>query len=280
LHRPAAAFVNPAPAAACAPPPADARRGAAPIADNGRMANRDRTALDGTRRAALERLAGDLLSVFGDRLQAVVAYGLATAAPGDPVHTLALVTSCTVDDLAACARAADEWDRANLAAPLVLERQEFDRSLDAFPFEYRGILDDHVVIAGPPPFAATRIADADLRRACERQATSHLIHLREGFIETGGDPAQITGLLQSSAAPFRTLLTRIAQLTGAPPASVASDEDLAAFAEASVGIPAAVVLDVFASGRAGGIADPTATLAPYLAAVTRIWAYLDTWQPA
>ncbi len=36
------------------------------------------------------------------------------------------------------------------------------------------------------PFDGLAVDPADLRRACEVQARSHLLHLREGFIETEG----------------------------------------------------------------------------------------------
>ena len=42
------------------------------------------------------------------------------------------------------------------------------------------------VVAGANPFASLAVDPADLRRACEVQARSHLLHLREGFLETRG----------------------------------------------------------------------------------------------
>ena len=42
-------------------------------------------------------------------------------------------------------------------------------------------------------------ADADRRRGCELEAKSHVIHLREGFLETHGDSRRITDLIAASA---------------------------------------------------------------------------------
>ena len=67
------------------------------------------------------------------------------------------------------------------ATPLLLAAHEFGRSLDAFPFEFGAILADHVVVSGSDPFDGPPRRPADLRRACEVQARSHLLHLREGF---------------------------------------------------------------------------------------------------
>ena len=133
---------------------------------------------------AAESLATDLRRVFGDRLKSVVAYG--PHLDGDdhaPLTCLALVGSLTADDLQACATNTSKWNRAQVATPLILPEQEFRRSLDAFPVEYQAILDRHVVIAGRDPFVGCEINREDLRRACEVQARSHLIHLRQGWIE-------------------------------------------------------------------------------------------------
>ena len=56
-------------------------------------------------------------------------------------------------------------------------------SLDAFPLEFGAILADHAVVSGASPFDGLTVDAADLRRACEVQARSHLLHLREGYIE-------------------------------------------------------------------------------------------------
>ena len=53
------------------------------------------------------------------------------------------------------------------------------------------------------PFAGIRVADADRRRGCELHAKSHLIHLREGFLETQGDARASSRLIAASAPAFR-----------------------------------------------------------------------------
>src|SRR5512139_2569581 len=112
--------------------------------------------LTSAQRAALDVLAADLARVFGVRLYSVLAYGLSV--PGDSgLHTLALVERLTFDDLAACVPQVSGWKRAGLAVPLLLEREEFGRTLDVFPLEYGAIISDHVVVAGAPPFAGQAI---------------------------------------------------------------------------------------------------------------------------
>ena len=110
------------------------------------------SSLPADRREALSALGKDLRDVFGTRLRTLIAYGLTRGISDDePVHTLALVERVTFDDLAACALSVDRWSRAGLAVPLLISRDEFLRTLDVFPLEYEGIINDHVVIDGPDP---------------------------------------------------------------------------------------------------------------------------------
>lgn len=228
---------------------------------------------------ALDALARDLERVFGPRLQSLVAYESVPA--GDSLHSLAIIDGLTFRDLAACLPLADGWHRRGLEVPLMLSAGELRRTMDIFPLEYAGIIATHTVVRGPSPFDGLEIPPADLRRGCEAQAKGHLIHLREAFLESHGETASIVRLIAASAAPFRALLTHIARLADdAAPGNAASlpDDELGRFAEDRIGIPSAVVRDVFSAAAQSSIADPTALLARYLDAVQRIWEYVDRWR--
>jgi hypothetical protein len=235
----------------------------------------DSSSLAPTERAALDSLGADLRRVFGARLHSVAAYGLdAPAASPRLLHALALVNRLSFEDLAACAPLAPGWRRRALAVPLILERDEFLRTLDVFPLEYGDIIARHVLIVGADPFAGARVSPADIRRACELTAKSHLIHLREAFMETGAEPQAVTHLIAASAPAFTALLRNIARLAN-------DDEgDVAATAERQVGIPASVVREVVAAGAGSHstIAEPTALLSRYISAAERVWEYVDTWR--
>jgi hypothetical protein len=255
-------------------------------------------ATSSTHRAALDALAADLERVFGARFVSLVAYPPAAQDADAPVHSLALVEALGFEDLHACLPLVAAWRRRGLAVPLLLEETEFRRTLDVFPLEYGGILANHDVVRGRNPFAGVRVDVKDLRRACELQAKSHLIHLREGFLETQGDAAGVARLMAASAPPFRALLSHIARLppsrgfgeAGSPsrgsgepdPPAGALDDDasIAAEAERRMGISAALVREVLASPTSGqtSIADPTALYVRYLAAAEQVWEYVDAWR--
>jgi hypothetical protein len=226
-------------------------------------------------RAALDGLAADLRRIFGERLLSVVAYGLQKPSPAPRLlHSLVLLQRLGFSDLAACAPLASGWRRRSLAVPLLLEREEFFRTLDVFPLEYGDIIAHHVTVAGPDPFAGTGVSPNDVRRACELAAKSHLIHLREGFVETGGSPQAVSELISASASAFHALLDNIARLADD------DEEDVAETAERQIGIPASVVREVLSAGAGthSTIAEPTALLAQYIAAAERVWEYVDTWR--
>ncbi|HVL68547.1 MAG TPA: hypothetical protein VM364_14895 [Vicinamibacterales bacterium] len=226
-------------------------------------------------RAALDVLTSDLRRVFGNRLVSISAYAL-TADPDAEIRTVVLVDRLAFDDLAACVPLARAWDARGLAVPLLLERDEFVRTLDVFPLEYGEIIATHVPVYGDDPFAGVQVADADRRRACELQAKSHLIHLREGFLESRGDPRAVSALIGASAEGFRRLLLNLLALVAADDGAGDLDER----AEAHLGVAADLTREVLAARGAGPstIADPTALLARYITAVERIWEFVDAWK--
>lgn len=163
---------------------------------------------------AVTALNRDMHEMFGDRLRSVVAYAITDRTSDTPQPTLVVVDALTPADLRACAALVVKWHESGLATPLILEASEFGRSLDAFPFEFGAILADHTIVSGENPFVGLKVDPADLRRACEIQARSHLLHLREGYIETQGRSDALAELVARSAAPLSALLRSVTRLKG------------------------------------------------------------------
>lgn len=217
----------------------------------------------------MERQAGDLLRVLGDRFAALIAYG--------PARTAAFASRITAGDLEALAPLVDRWHQEGLETPLLLTPEEFRRSLDAFPLEYEAIIDRHVLIAGTPPFGDARPADRDLRRACEVQAQAFVIHLRQGWLHAADHHDAQETLLVQSAGPLRTLLSNVARLHGA----TGDDAALVAFGEERMGLPAELIRGVLAleqhpEGAAALLGAPE-FMSAYLLTAETLWAFVDTW---
>jgi hypothetical protein len=239
-------------------------------------------AIPATLAGAVGRLKRDLDEIFGPRLHALVAHGprvrSASAAPPSalPLNTLALVDRVTYKDLVSCSQRADDWTASGVTVPLLLSPQEFERSLDTFPVEYGEIIAHHVVITGSDPFANLAVRDEDLRRACEAWGKSHLIHLREGYIEAASDARAVARLVLRSASPFAALVAQIARLRGMEDTA---PEALALATEGIAGLPQAPVREVLAlESRASLDGDTAMSLFPaYLDAVERLAQFLDGW---
>ncbi|MEQ1728353.1 MAG: hypothetical protein ABL982_08210 [Vicinamibacterales bacterium] len=211
---------------------------------------------------AIHDLDTDLRTIFGARLQSLAVYG-ATATLEGAVATLVVVDSLTATDLRYCSERLPVWRKRGLATPLILEADEFGRSLDAFPFEFGAMLADHELVSGSDPFDGLSIAPADLRRACEVQARSHLLHLREGLLETEGRNDRLAELVARSAAALAALLKNVGRMAHAP----AADAVLVRVAELAPN-------GTISSDEARRIFDT------YLTAVDTLVDELDRWSPA
>jgi hypothetical protein len=229
--------------------------------------------------AAVDRLLTDLRAIFGVRLISLVVYGRHArgGTPRDvPVHTLALVDGLSFADLDACGRVSRGWQRDGLAVPLVINRAEFARSLDAFPVEFGAIIDAHTVIDGPDPFADLGVSAADLRRACEIDIKGHLLHLREAYIERHGELDGVARLVETSAGALRTLVGNVARLDGR---RIDSTGSLSPYL-AEILSPAheRALMAVLSLGDTPMAADDAARMFPdYLAAAEALAQYVDAW---
>ncbi len=246
------------------------------------MSMPDARALPPTLTTLTAPLVADLQTIFGARLRAVVAHGprvrsrAPVSADAPPIATLAITASLDYKDLVAAAQRTGAWRRAGLAVPLLLSERDFARSLDAFPIEYGDIIAHHVVLFGANPMVGLTVQAPDLRRACERWAKSHLIHLREGFVEAGGDARAVAELVVASAPPFAGLLALIARLRGHDDSG---PEAIARATEGIADLPTGVLRDVVALEQRTALDNDTAMALypPYLDAVEKLVVFLDAW---
>ncbi|MEZ5416880.1 MAG: hypothetical protein R2708_06005 [Vicinamibacterales bacterium] len=213
----------------------------------------------------------DLRAVFGGRLEAFVTY-----APGvTPQPSLALVTSLDLADLTACAAKARRWGLHGAAIPVILTRSEFAQSLDVFPVEFGEILAHHATLHGDDPFAGLQVAPGDLRRACEAQIRSLLLHIREDYMEAAGRHAAIAAVVVDSAADFRALLQMVARLDG----RTGDHGGLAAWAAERLGLDARLVSDVLHIANTPGHSgvDAARLFPQYLASAEQLARHVDQW---
>jgi hypothetical protein len=213
----------------------------------------------------------DLKAIFGARLEAFVTYAPAVS----PAPSLALVTSLDLADLGACAARVRRWQAGGAATPVVLTRREFARSLDAFPVEFGEIITHHETLHGDDPFAGLTVAPRDLRRACEAQIRSLLLHIREDYMEAAGSHRAVAAVVVDSAADFRALLNLVARLDG----QTGDQRHLAEWSAERLGLDAKVVSDVLHIARElerSGI-DAARLFPQYLAVTEQLARHIDEW---
>ena len=213
----------------------------------------------------------DLKVIFGARLEAFVTY----APTVSPAPSLALVTSLDLADLGACAARVRRWQQGGAATPVVLTRREFARSLDAFPVEFGEIITHHETLHGDDPFAGLTVASRDLRRACESQIRSLLLHIREDYMEAAGAHRAVAAVVLDSAAEFRALLNLVARLAG----ETGDQRHLAQWAQERLGLDGKVVSDVLHIANElerSGI-DAARLFPQYLAVTEQLARHIDEW---
>jgi hypothetical protein len=148
-----------------------------------------------------DTVAAQLKEIFGNRVKMIAAFGADS-------QICAILDDITITDLDKCASTFGK----SRPAPLLMPAAELSRALDAFPLELNEIIFTRRVIAGTDLLAALAVPAEDLRRACEAQARSHLVHLREGYVEAGGDRKAVSRLVAASVVPFGGLVANIARL--------------------------------------------------------------------
>jgi hypothetical protein len=226
-------------------------------------------------RAVIRPVVDDLKRIFGERLDAVVTYG---ARRRGLVPSLVLVKSLTIEDLASCATRTSAWRRAGAGTPLVLTPNDFARSLDAFPIEYGEILSTHEVVFGRDPFDGLTVRREDLRRACEVQVKSHLVHLREDYLEGGGRPSDVELLVRESAPGFVVLLRHLARLDDV---LATTNAEIADYAAHRIRLDEHFVDNMLVLADADDVAapvDPARMFPSYLEALDKLAAFVDRWR--
>ncbi len=213
----------------------------------------------------------DLQGIFGDRLEAFVTYAPSVS----PRPSLALVRSLDMPDLAACAGCVKRWQTAGAATPVLLTRQEFARSLDVFPVEFGEIIATHDTHFGDDPFAGLVVATTDLRRACEGQVRSLLLHVREDYMEAAGAAREVARVVVESATEFRALLSLLSRLDGQHP----ERQQLATWAADRLELDPKVVSDVLhlAHDADKSGVDAGRLFPAYLAAIEQLARHVDAW---
>jgi hypothetical protein len=155
----------------------------------------------------VEKIVADYRSVFGADLVGIFLYGSAAGheyRPGkSDINFGVVLKDNSIARLHECLLIHKKWRSYPVATPFYLTKAYINASLDTFPVEFLDIKSLYRTIYGEDVIADLQIRREYLRLQCERELKGIALHLRKAYIETGGRPQNLLGLL---ALSFKRLL--------------------------------------------------------------------------
>jgi predicted nucleotidyltransferase len=173
-----------------------------------------------------EKQISDLVEALkrtaGDNLESVVLYGSAVTGDYDPdysnVNLVVILKETSLPKLLAIAPLIEGWVNQKRHAPLLITRDELERSADVFAIELMDIKQRHRVLFGSDPIAQLSIPMHLHRAQLEYELREKLILLRQRLVLVARDEKRSWELLLRSLPTFTTLFRHalIAQGSSAP----------------------------------------------------------------
>jgi predicted nucleotidyltransferase len=163
-----------------------------------------------------------LKQAAGDNLESVVLYGSAVTGDYDPdysnVNLVVILKETSLAKLMAIAQVVGSWVDQKRHAPLLITRDELERSADVFAIELMDIKQRHRVLLGADPIAQLNIPMHLHRAQLEYELREKLILLRQRLVLVAHDEKRSWELLLRSLPTFTTLFRHalIAQGSSAP----------------------------------------------------------------
>ena len=157
----------------------------------------------------IEQFVSRLKQAAGGNLISVVLYG--SAATGDfrpdfsNVNLLAVLRTATFTDLAALAPATEWWHAQKHHSPLLLTREEIERSADVFSIEFLDMKERHRLLFGEDVLSTLEVPMHLHRAQLEYELREKLILLRERLLLAVKDDVSLWKLMLGSVSTFTTL---------------------------------------------------------------------------
>ena len=168
----------------------------------------------------LQTYVKDVKGVFGEQLEGMLLYGSAVRGeflPGrSNLNILLLVSSYDSAVLKRYSALHRHWSKEQIVVPLFLTEEELHTSAAVFPLEFLEIQEQHRVLGGRDPFIGFHVKIDRLRETVVQGVTSHLLRLRQRYVEGGGSDDATTILLPLSITSLVPLLRGVQRLLGRP----------------------------------------------------------------
>jgi hypothetical protein len=159
-------------------------------------------------------------AVFGEQLEGLLLYGSAVRGEfligRSNLNILLLVSSYDSAVLKHYSALHRQWSKEQIVVPLFLTEEELRMSAAVFPLEFLEIQEQHRVLSGRDPFIGFHVKTERLREAVVQGLTSHLLRLRQRYVEGGGGDDATTILLPLSITSTLPLLRGVQRILGRP----------------------------------------------------------------
>jgi predicted nucleotidyltransferase len=150
-----------------------------------------------------------LRAASGENLQSVILYGSAADGEFHPefsnVNLLCVLRETSFATLTTIAPAVEWWTRQKQHAPMVLTREELERSTDVFSIELLDMKQQHRVLFGDDVLSELDIPMHLHRAQLEYELREKLILLRGRLLLSANSKKQLWELMLSSLSTFITL---------------------------------------------------------------------------
>jgi hypothetical protein len=221
-----------------------------------------------------------LQAAAGANLESVILYGSAASGEYDTdysnINLLAILQDTSFSSLMSLAPTVESWTQQRRPAPMLITKDELERSADVFSIELTDMKRQHRVLFGPDVVAALQIPMNLHRAQLEYELREKLILLRQRLLVHARDETRTWHLLLHSLPAFSTLFRHalIAQSQPVPGTKRESVKALAATLAFDAG-PFENLLDIRehrADPKQFRVQDVAAR---YLAAVEQVTAAVD-----
>jgi predicted nucleotidyltransferase len=221
-----------------------------------------------------------LREASGENLQSVILYGSAADGEFHPefsnVNLLCILRESSFATLTALAPAVEWWTRQKHHAPLMLTREELERSTDVFSIELLDMQQRHRVLFGDDVLSGLNIPMHLHRAQLEYELREKLILLRERLLLAGGDKKRLWELLLGSLSTFTTLFRHGLIALGETPPKAKREAVQALAARIPFDVSAFLqLLDIRERKAEAKQFDVTDVFARYLTAVQQVTAAVD-----
>ena len=171
----------------------------------------------------LQTYVKEVTGTFGGQMEGLLLYGSAVRGEFIPgrsnLNILLLVSSYDSAVLKQYSALHRRWSKEQIMVPLFLTEEELHLSAAVFPLEFLEIQEQHRVLGGRDPFIGFHVKTDRLRDAVVQGFASHLLRLRQRYVEGGGGAEATTILLLLSITSMLPLLRGVQRLLGRPPLS-------------------------------------------------------------